>query len=132
MVAAEDPPTDASGGGGSPVELWLRAAVAVAAGVGLAVLWVLIRRGAGAYALIPFALWCLPFGAWMAALARAFRDVVHRPHGLRRTTAVAALGLAGALVWTVAVTWLFGPWVAAFNIPAAWLWACAGIAALMP
>jgi hypothetical protein len=106
--------------------------VAFAAGEVLAVLWVLLRRGFGAHDLVPFALGSFPFGFWMAAVSRAFRDVVGRPHGLPRLGAVGALGLAGALTWTVVVTWLFGPWMAAFNIPAAWIWALAGIASLVP
>ena len=110
----------------------MRAAVAVAVGEGLALLSVLVRRGIGAHDLIPFALWSLPFGLWMALLARGFRDVVHRPYGLPRIAAVSALGLAGALAWTMAVTTFFGPWIAAFNLPVAWLWVLAGIAALMP
>jgi hypothetical protein len=113
-------------------ELALRVAVAAATSEGLAILWVCIRRGFGAPDLPAFALWSLLFGLWMGAWARAFRDVVRRPYGLPRTGAVAALGLAGALVWTMVVTWVFGPWVTALNLPAAWLWACSGIAALVP
>jgi hypothetical protein len=113
-------------------EFVVRAGVALAASVGAAVICVVLRRGFGAYDLVPFAFGSLPFGVWMAGVARVFRDVVHRPHGLTRLGATAALGLIGALVWTVVVTWLFGPWVAGFDLPVAWLWAVAGIAALMP
>ena len=124
-----DPPT----AWGEPRnEFVVRAAVALAASVAVAVLCLLIRRGFGAYDLVPFALGSLPFGAWMGLVAHLFRDVVHRPHGLARLGAVAAIGAIGALVWTVAVTWLFGPWVAGFDLPVAWLWALAGIASLVP
>jgi hypothetical protein len=113
-------------------ELALRVAVAGAASEGLAILWVCVRRGYGAPDLLPFALWSLLFGLWMGACARAFRDVIRRPYGLPRTGAVSALGLACALAWTMIVIWVFGPWVTALNLPASWLWACAGIAALLP
>jgi len=112
-------------------ELALRVAVAAATSEGLAILCVCVRRGFGAPDLLPFALWSLLFGFWVGAWARLFRDVVRRPRGLPRTGAVAALGLAGALVWTMVVTWMFGPWVTALNLPAAWLWAGAAIAALI-
>src|SRR5262245_31002755 len=102
-------------------ELALRVAVAAAASEGLAIVYVCIRRGFGAPDLLPFALWSVLFGLWMGAWARAFRDVIRRPHGWPRTGAVAALGLAGALAWTMAVTWVFGPRVTALNLPAAWL-----------
>ncbi len=127
-----DEPVRVATGPSAVNDFVLRVGIAIAAGEGLALLWVLVRRGFGAHDLVPFALWSLPFGLWMGVLARAFRDVVQRPYGLPRLASVAALGLAGALAWTMVVTWLFGPWVMAFNVPVAWLWACAGIAALVP
>jgi hypothetical protein len=110
----------------------LRVAVATVTGVALAVAWVLARRGFGLYDLAPFAFWTMLFGAWMAWVARRFRDVIERPPGWSRHAGVAAVGAVGALVWTMVVFWTFGPWMMSFNLPIGALWAVAGIVTMLP
>jgi hypothetical protein len=110
----------------------VRVSVATVTGAALAVAWVIARRGFGLYDLAPFAFWTILFGAWIAWVARRFRDVIERPPGWPRHAGVAVLGVTAALVWTMAMFWLLGPWMMAFSLPVGALWAVAGIVALLP
>jgi hypothetical protein len=110
----------------------VRVSVATVTGSALAVAWVLARRGFGLYDLAPFAFGTILFGVWMAWIARVFRDVLERPAGWSRHAGIAVLGVAGALVWTMAMFWVLGPWMMAFSLPTGALWAAAGIVALLP
>lgn len=110
----------------------VRISVATVTGSALAVAWVLARRGFGLYDLAPFGFWTILFGVWMAWIARVFHDVLERPAGWSRHAGIAVLGVAGALVWTMAMFWMMGPWMMAFSLPIGALWAAAGIVALLP
>jgi hypothetical protein len=111
-------------------ELIVRSVVAFGVSEGLAIVWVMGRRGFGIHDLVPFAAWCLLYGVVVACVGRLFSSTLSRAAGPRRWISGAALGLAVSVVWTVVVYWLLGPWVLAFSFPTAWIWAIGAIAAL--
>jgi hypothetical protein len=112
-------------------ELIVRSVVTFLVSEGLALLWVLLRRGFGLHDLLPFAVWCLLYGVVVGLAGRVFGSTLRRATGPRRWLASSALGVAVSVVWTVAVYTLLGPWVLAMSFPIAWFWAIAAIAALL-
>jgi hypothetical protein len=111
-------------------ELIVRSMVAFGVSEGLAIVWVMGRRGFGIHDLVPFAAWCLLYGVVVAGVGCMFNSTLSRVSGPRRWISGAALGLAVSAVWTVVVYSLLGSWVLAFSFPTVWFWAIGAIAAL--